>query len=256
MLSSLERERFATQGWLVVRDAVAAADVERATRALDGIVPETTNAHGYRGKVVEISSISRGSPELARRAVDPVLGRLAADALGVRRVQLLQDSALVKAPGGGPVEWHRDASYLGYLDRPAVVTARLSLTPCTLLSGCLVVLDESHGWSAPAADLSFRRTSVEDTLAALPAELRAGGVETALELGAGDVSLHHCLTFHASAVNRGTRPRKTLVFRFVDADCRLVPERLPSPELLAHFPVDDSGHLSTARFPVVYERPA
>lgn len=256
VLKAFEREFFATHGWLIVREVVAPDDVDRTARALDAIIPEASYAQGYAGRVVEIASISRGSTEIARSSMNPIIGRLAADALGARRVQLLQDSVLVKPPAGGPVAWHQDGSYLGYLDRPAVVTVRLALTACTAEAGCLRVIDGSHGWGLPGADLSFRRTRIEDTLAAIPDELRGRGAESMLELAPGDVSLHHCLTFHASAVNRSARPRKTLVIRLADADCVLVPSRLPAPELAAHFPVDASGHLSTAAFPVVYERPS
>ncbi|MBE7448110.1 MAG: phytanoyl-CoA dioxygenase family protein [Kofleriaceae bacterium] len=68
----------------------------------------------------------------------------------------------------------------------------------------------------------------------------------------GDVSLHHCLTFHGSRPNTSARPRKTLVLRLFDGACRLVPDRLPSPEAVAHFPTDADGHLDAAAFPVLW----
>jgi ectoine hydroxylase-related dioxygenase (phytanoyl-CoA dioxygenase family) len=233
-------------------------EVTQTARALDAIVPEASYLGGCSRHVVEIAgplTQRHGMAEIARHSVLPAIGRLAARALDARRVQLLQDSVLIKPPGGGPVEWHQDYSYLGYLDRPAVVTVRLSLTSCTIDSGCLRVIDGSHGWGLSGADLSFRRSSIEDTLVMLPPERRASArdAEVALELGPGDVSLHHCLTFHGSAVNRSTWPRKTLVMRFMDAECRLVRERLPDAALASRFPIDDKGCLSTTAFPVVHD---
>jgi phytanoyl-CoA hydroxylase len=258
MIGHDEASFFRAHGWLIVRGVVTGADVERTAGALDALIPEASYARGYAGKVVEIASISKGSEEIARSATLPIIGRLAAELLETGRIQLLQDTVLVKPPGGGPVEWHQDFSYLGYLDQPRVVTARLALTTCTVESGCLRVIDASHLWGLPDSDLSFRRSSIEDSLAPLSDERRdhARAAETTLELEPGDVSFHHCLTVHGSAVNRSARPRKTLVIRLVDSTCRLVPARLPDPALAARFPVDDSGHLAATAFPVVYPSPA
>jgi ectoine hydroxylase-related dioxygenase (phytanoyl-CoA dioxygenase family) len=209
----------------------------------------------WAGRVVEIPGISHASAEIARHARDARIARVAAGVLGAARVQLLQDTALIKPPDPGTrVEWHQDYSYLAYLDRPGVVTARLSLTRCTLESGCMRVIDGSHAWGLHGGDLSFRRDSVADTLGELPPELRerARALEVPLELEPGDVSVHHCLTFHASHENRSAGPRKTLVVRLMDAACRLEPSRLPSPEAAPHFPVDAEGHLTGASFPVVW----
>ena len=66
------------------------------------------------------------------------------------------------------------------------------------------------------------------------------------------MSLHHCLTFHASGGNASPRPRKTLLARFFDSECRVAPQRL-APDAAARFPVDAAGHLAGDEFPVVYE---
>ena len=252
MLAAADQAFFATHGWLVVRGVVPAATIDTLTAALDALVPESSYATGFEGRVVEIAGISRGSSAIAEAARGSRLGGIAAALLGAKRVQLLQDTALIKPPASGPVAWHQDYSYLGYLDRPAVVTARLALTPCTVANGCLRAIDGSHRWGLQGADLSFRSDRVED---GLPAELRAaaGATESTIELDAGDVSIHHCLTFHASDVNRSSRTRKTLAFRLIDGACRLVAERLPSASLTPHFPVDAAGHLTGATFPVVHE---
>ncbi|HEX7840696.1 MAG TPA: hypothetical protein VF469_24635, partial [Kofleriaceae bacterium] len=65
------------------------------------------------------------------------------------------------------------------------------------------------------------------------------------------LSIHHCLTLHASGENRSARTRKTMITRLFDAECRLVPERLPAGAA-AYFPVDEDGRLAESAFPIVY----
>lgn len=254
MPSDAERRFFQDHGWLIVRAAVPAARVAQLEAALDALIPEASYP-AWGGRVVEVAGASRGAPALAEHARDPDIARRAAHALGARAVQLLQDTVFVK-PAAAParVEWHQDYSYLGYLEPPAIVTARLALTRCSLESGCMRVIDGSHAWGLHGDALAFRRDRVEDTLGTLPPELRdrARQAEVALELEPGDLSLHHCLTFHASEDNRSARARKTLAVRIMDAACRLVPERLPSAELLPHFPADARGHLDGAAFPLLW----
>lgn len=248
------REAFAEHGWLVQRGVLGAARVAELEAALDGIVPAERYAD-WGDRVVEVAGLSRASPLLAALACDTQLGALAAAALDVPGVQLLQDTVLVKParhPGG--VAWHQDWGYLAFLDRPQVVTLRVALTPCTAASGCMRVLDGSHRWGHVSENRTLRWNTIEDELQDLPPALRerAASSERLLELEPGDVSGHHTLTFHGSAPNGSNRPRKTLVLRYIDSACRLLPERLPSPEALAYFPTDTEGHLDKAAFPQVW----
>lgn len=250
-LSAEERAFFAERGWLRVRGAVPPARVAALERALDAVVPPGLYGWGYEGKVVEVAGISQGSAALLAHARDAGLAGLAAQALGVRRVQLLQDTVFIKpAREGGGVAWHQDYSYFAFLSPPRGVTLRLALTPCTGESGCLRVIEGSHRWGLQTQDLSFRATAVEDALSGLPAALRerAAAAEREVELAPGDLSLHHCLTFHGSGPNRSAGPRKTLAVRLVDAACAVDPSRLATPEARARVPTDGEGRLSPAVF--------
>jgi ectoine hydroxylase-related dioxygenase (phytanoyl-CoA dioxygenase family) len=248
------RGDFDQHGWLVVRGVIAPERVAELERTLDALIPDVTYP-AWGDRVVEVASISRGAEPLAAHARDAAIAAIAGEALGAASIQLLQDTALIKpAAHPGRIEWHQDFTYLGYLDRPGVITARLALTPCTLELGCMRVLDGSHRWEHVGENLAFRRGEVEDALGSLPGALRAraAAAEVALELAPGDVSFHHCLTFHGSAPNAGPRPRKTLAVRMFDGACRLVAERLPSPEAAQYFPCDAGGRLDPETFPILW----
>ena len=242
------RAFFAEHGWLVVRGAVSPERVRELEAAVDAIY------HAYppapAGQVWEVAGISRISPPIAEHARDAAIARHAGEALGCARVQLLQDTVLVKAARvGGPVAWHQDHTYTGYLDPAQAVSVRLALTDCSLDNGCLEVIDGSHAWGLFGDVRALTETHVADALG--PAAERWRDRVVALELAPGDLSIHHCLTLHGSRENPSPRTRKTLITRLFDAACRLVPGRLPAGAE-AYFPTDGDGRLTDAAFPVVY----
>jgi len=256
-LDQPQRAFFAEHGWLVVRGVVAAARVAELAQVLDKLfMPAFYPSQGSH--VWEVPGLSKGFEAVLRHARDPAMAALAAQALGARRLRLLQDTCLVKPPlTGGRVEWHQDYTYVGYLDPPRAITARLALAPCTPERGGMMVLDGSHRWGLLGGVQALSAPRVTDALRLLGDDeaARAAAGATAIGLEPGDVSLHHCLTFHGSGENRSAEARKTLITRYFDGECRLVPERLPSKEALAHFPADAEGRLSEEAFPVVYEAP-
>jgi len=115
------------------------------------------------------------------------------------------------------------------------------------------VLDDSHGWGLQGDGTALTAGSIDDALALLPrprAE-RVSAATRVIELFPGDVSLHHCLTFHGSPRNQSAQARKTAVARFFDASCTLRHDRLPLGQE-AHFPTAARNRLSPAAFPVLY----
>jgi ectoine hydroxylase-related dioxygenase (phytanoyl-CoA dioxygenase family) len=241
---------FAEHGWMVVRGAVSAESVAALTAEFDRVFPPSAYPRAD-GPVLESIGASRAFPALARHVTDPAIAAHVARALGCRRVQLLQDTLMLKPPRhGGRVEWHQDHTYTGYLEPAAMVSVRLALTDCNPENGGMNVLDGSHGWGLVGATRILSAASVTDGLPPEWSE-RAREATRPIELAPGDLSLHHCLTFHGSLENRSPRPRKTVIARLFDAECRLVPSRLPSGAA-AYFPTDGEGHLAAPAFPVCY----
>ena len=242
------RAFFAEHGWLVVRGAVPPSRVRELVAAVDAIYDAYPAAPP--GQVWEAAGVSRISAPIAEHARDASIARHAAASLGCPRIQLLQDTMLVKAARiGGAVAWHQDHTYTGYLDPAQAVSVRLALTECSLDNGCLEVIDGSHTWGLLGDVRALTETHVADALGPDAARWRDRVVP--LELSPGDLSIHHCLTLHSSGENRSAQTRKTLITRLFDAACRLVRDRLPAGAE-AYFPADDTGHLVDAAFPIVY----
>jgi hypothetical protein len=149
----------------------------------------------------------------------PILAQWSAQLVGARQIRLLEDGAIFKEPGsGGTLKWHQDYPYWP-LSAPVAITAWIALDDVTVENGAMHMAVGSHlmGERLPGAFgtgtpyLEDRRPSTVKQIE----DPEALGLERApVELGAGDVSLHHPLTWHASGPNTTERPRRSFVVRY------------------------------------------
>ncbi len=238
---------FETQGWAVIASVISPARAgELATMA------SALLGHPTAPQVWQLPSACRGRPELLAH-LDETLINNVSNMLGASRLRLLQDTIIIKPPGAPEVAWHRDVSYTSYLDPPRAVSIRLALTPETLATGALAVVDGSHQWRIPAATPSpspQSDTITKGALDRLPPEqrARAASSQRTLALAAGDVSIHHSKTLHMSHPNTSAQARVTLVTHVFDADCRVVAERIP-PAARQWYLTDEDGRLTGPLFP-------
>lgn len=236
-----EVEFFREHGWVLLARVVDPDLAERLSQELDRVFPE---ARERSARVHERAGISGLSPMLSAQVRDAAIGRRIAALLGCERVQLLQDTALVKPPRSeARVEWHQDHTYTGFIAE--AVSVRLALTDCTLASGCLRVLDGSHRHGFRGDLRALHALEVTDDSQHMPE-----GEIVPVELRPGDVSVHHCLTFHSSEANRSDHPRRTLIARMFDARLPLLREKLPAG-MSKWFPTEADGRLSRASFPAL-----
>ena len=159
-------------------------------------------------KFVQILGLWRVSDVIRNVTLNPKLGRLAAGLLGVKRVRLLADMALVK-PGNisaPPTHWHQD-----YPDHPTSlpdVTAWIALDDTTLENGCMRYIPGSLKWG------ELLNYDYEEGAGAVKA-----GVDTsnavAVEMKAGEVTFHHSLTVHSAGANTTDRARRAYIVRYM-----------------------------------------
>jgi ectoine hydroxylase-related dioxygenase (phytanoyl-CoA dioxygenase family) len=254
------RRFFDTHGWLVLRGAVAGAALIRITETIDGLVQargasETARVDNHGKSIWQIPGLCRQNDALLTDIVRG-LGELASDLMRADRIQLLQDTLIVKPPRiGASVELHQDYTYIGFMEPANAISLRLSLTPSTVDTGCMYVIDRSHRWGLNGPLSVFSPQLHAGIAERLPGHLRAR-VDTdriPLELAAGDVSIHHCLTHHGSFENTSDTLQRTIVTHVIDGACRLLPERLPG-HAAQYFETSPTGHLSPRSFPVLFER--
>jgi len=179
LLDADQRAFFAEHGWLVVRGAVSPQRVLALETAVDEIYDARPPAPA--GEVWELPCVSQLSAAIAQHAHDATIAQRVAEALGCPRVKILQDTVLVKAASiGGPVAWHQDHTYTGYLDPPRAVSVRLALTDCNRDNGCLEVIGGSHTWGLLGDVRALTEPRVADALG--PAAARWHDRVVAIEL--------------------------------------------------------------------------
>ncbi len=248
------RAEFEARGWLVLRGVVSDPHLAELNDLFDELMVPTPEPHGARHNGVSLlPNACRAHGAMLRHLRDGV-AEIASHLLGTPSIRLLQDALLLKRPSAaGSIALHQDYTYTGYLDPPSIVSVGLALNDASAESGCLHVVDGSHTWGL-VGGLHIFAGELQKDISRLLSPAQRESVDRKripLEVLAGDVTIHHCLTLHGSDDNRSSRPRRTIVTHLFSGDCRLVRDRLPpvDPQL---FPTDDDGHLTAPAFPKLY----
>jgi ectoine hydroxylase-related dioxygenase (phytanoyl-CoA dioxygenase family) len=145
---------------------------------------------------------------------------VAARLLGVERVRLYHDQALIKEPGGGPTPWHQDQFYWP-LETDKTITMWMPLVDATPEMGTMVFADGSHrdGFVEIGEQISeFSEAFFEGYVSGRRFPITKGRA-----LSAGDATFHLGWTLHRAPGNETERPREAMTVIYY-ADGTLVSE--------------------------------
>lgn len=229
----------------------ALADVIRSGKA------RQWNLTGAAGtSTTQIDFMSRVDPTFRSHSRNPALAETAAELLGADAVRLVADQVIVKEPArSGTIRWHQDSSYW-HFEPPDLVTCWMTLDPVTSDSGGIQYVPGSHRFGRfGAVDLATGVTGPAEQLPPVPTDPAADGHPVvAPTMAAGDFTMHHALTWHASARNVGTVMRRAVILRYMADGTRFNPRRgwrteSARPGLVPGQPVRDDY-----LFPIVWTR--
>jgi ectoine hydroxylase-related dioxygenase (phytanoyl-CoA dioxygenase family) len=166
-------------------------------------------------------------PRFAAFACDSGLPAIVGRLLRATRVNLWEDSVLVKEPGAGErTAWHQDLSYF-HVEGEQLCTTWVPLDHADAESGAMAFVRGSHRWSSVFRPNLFVSTmpipgTDGDEVPDVDAMAATGEVEIVQwELGPGDVSVHHARTLHAAGANRtADRWRRAISVRYCGDDAR------------------------------------
>jgi ectoine hydroxylase-related dioxygenase (phytanoyl-CoA dioxygenase family) len=151
---------------------------------------------------------------------------------------------------GGVVAWHQDYSYWTRTQPMAHLTCWIGLDDSTRGNGCVHYVPGSHRWELlPVTGLAGDMQAIRDVLS--PAQWEQFQKPVAVELKAGECSLHHPLMVHGSFENRTDRPRRaTVINAFRDGV-----KSASNEPLLAGVPPIPAGHTMEGQFFPLLFRP-
>lgn len=97
----------------------------------------------YSNIFTQVTNIWKVDPSTADFILNKRFGQIAADLLGVKKVRLYHDQALVKFPKAGKTPWHQDYFYWP-IDSAKTITMWLPLHDCPHSMGTMQFASGSH----------------------------------------------------------------------------------------------------------------
>lgn len=158
---------------------------------------------------------------LRELATNATIGAMAARLAGTHEIRLWHDQLLYKpgqgpdAKGGGNVGWHQDRNYW-QCTTDNLLTAWVAFDDVSVANGCMQAVPGSHKWGLIQGD--FFEQDMDVLKRRLEQQSGRAFKVVPLEMKAGQVSFHHCLTIHGSGPNFTTKPRRSLVLHLMPAD--------------------------------------
>lgn len=216
MLSDMEVARYREDGFIHLRGVFTPAEVEELRAACEAAnVKQDLHARGYEDKLVHLHQLTLKHPAFRALALDARIVEPVAVLAGPS-LQLQQSKLATKPPkvGKGEFQWHQDFAFFPHTNTD-LAAVFVMLDDCTLENGCLHVVRGSHklglldhtgsdGMFSGACRGIERHASPENVVA--------------LQGRAGDITIHHALTLHASFNNQSGRERRGVILQYRAAD--------------------------------------
>lgn len=149
---------------------------------------------------------------LTKKLMGAVAARLCGEDVRVFNTSLMHKPPNAPA-GSSVVGWHTDRAYWRTCSSSEMLTAWIPLHDSDESNGTITMIDGSHKWSETDDSdekraLHFIRSDLYDLESNL--EKNSGGStvkKVPMMLKKGQVSFHHCLTYHGSSNNVSDHPR-------------------------------------------------
>ena len=206
---------FRSHGWLVVRDAIASADLDALEACCDRLLDrkeelakdwawDAREDRERRSFRIVLASPSKVWPEIDDQPYRRWIVAFGS-ALIDRDMTFWYDQFLGKPPGhSAPTYWHQDEGYWGRNLDDRGMTAWIPMHDVTAVDGCMHFTDRGHLDGV----LAHRRVD------GVQSDLLTCDVDEArtviCPLRRGDVTFHHSKTPHMTNANTGPRWRKAI----------------------------------------------
>jgi ectoine hydroxylase-related dioxygenase (phytanoyl-CoA dioxygenase family) len=181
---------------------------------------------------------------------------MVAQLIGTDTLRVWHDQVQIKpAYHGGPTTWHQDHPYWPIIQPADLVSAWVALEDATIDNGCMWMVPQSHHWG-PHGNGTVGTDTENGTWGPTPdPRFYPEGADTTpvpIEVKAGCVAFHHCLTWHGAPVNRSERSRPAIAVHYMPGWTRYEP-RGAGHLVEHHITVKPGEPLVGDHFPTVME---
>ena len=213
ILTEEQQRLYREQGYLVFEGVLSEQELGELRRASEK--PEVVarrQALSAEGGLAVIQDILYYDDAFLRAAHHPFLLAAVQELIGPSiQMQHCKLNWKPRQEGGGEVGWHQDFPFFAHTNFD-LLAAMFLLDDATPENGCMRVLPGSHRLGVADHWEGDRFTGRAQRLpAGLPEPVD-------LAVPAGSLTIHHCLTLHASYPNRSSTPRRGLIFQMRAAD--------------------------------------
>ena len=231
-----DRERYAQDGYLIVNRLIDPACIPALHQAYEelfngrfetGVRPDEVNwqyADGDPTRTRQICNGWKANREIARVVLDEQLGRKIADLAGWPGTRIMIDNVLWKPAAAKSLGFHQDSAFLAWFTPSDLCTCWIALDDTSAAGGTIEFVPGSHRWAHAAPQGEFH--APEDYRAPMRESAKREGIDPEIayvEVSAGGGSFHHGWTWHGSAENRSSNPRRALVLHAMRSDVEYDP---------------------------------
>lgn len=206
---------YATEGYCVQRGVFSPGELAELHLSLERMIEELPAGRRLES-LVEPHIRASDWPAWLELGRDERLLRATGEVLDCSELLLLSTHLLVKQPRDGlSLSWHQDNTYWPGVTGVDVCTVWLAIDDSDLGNGCMKVIPRTQ---SGYPELEMIPTDGGDLLGVrveVTPEMESGAV--ALELEAGDLSIHDSYIVHGSGRNTSDRRRAGLTLRYANA---------------------------------------
>ncbi len=214
-LTPAEIDQYNAEGYLAPFDIFDSDEIDRIREYFDDLLERALAAGWDNYEMTNWHKTCAGVWDLVSH---PRIVDIVADLVG-ETVICRHSHFFAKLPGDGKrVSWHQDASYWP-ITPSKVVTLWLAIDDSFVENGAMSVIPKSHR----RAQIPFLESAPEEQNVlrqTVPNPDRHGDQPVALELRAGQASLHSDWILHGSEPNTSSKRRCGLALRYLSKDVR------------------------------------
>jgi phytanoyl-CoA dioxygenase PhyH len=182
---------------------------------------------------------------LAKLLRKPLIGAVAARLAQAEEIRIFQSTLILKPPRPEEptniVPWHFDRHYWSSSTSERMLTAFIPFHDCGEEMGTITMVDGSHRWKEIASDDTTVRHFAQRDKEDLELKLRVNAefnntqvVKVPMIIPKGHMSFHHCRTYHGSAGNHSSQPRRAVSLHLQDGENQYRPFALSDGTLVGY----------------------